>query len=117
MCHHNKRKSTCKICSPRNYCGHDRIQTTCKECNGGGITKKRNKRKITGVEERIYKLEEIEAAPPSAPPSVAPLPITPAPPSVAPVPITPAPSLSRRKNKRKIKGVEMMISDIKKEIA
>jgi len=45
------------------------------------------------------------------------LPITPAPPSVAPVPITPAPSLSRRENKRKINGVEMMISDIKTEIA
>jgi hypothetical protein len=83
FCYHGKRKKDCRLYSTQYFCDfHGRPRKTCKECNGGGSTRRYEKRKIKGIKKHIIKLEveETEAAPPSAPPSVAPLPPIPAPP-------------------------------------
>lgn len=33
-CEHNKRKSTCRICSGSSYCKHGKVKGRCRECGG-----------------------------------------------------------------------------------
>lgn len=39
---HKNYKSTCKECSPQNYCEHNKIKSTCKDCGGSSICEHNN---------------------------------------------------------------------------